>query len=51
MLDASSIKVFLHYEDGRRDFSLVRSRSSGALSREAFVVTDEFLTSNNVLAT
>lgn len=49
VVDASTIKVYVHYEDGLRDFSLVRSRSSGALSREAFVITDAFLDSNNLL--
>ena len=49
VVDASTIKVYLHYEDGRRDFSLVRSRSSGTLSREAFVITDEFRASNSLL--
>lgn len=49
VIDASTIKVFLHYQDGTRDFSVIRSRSSGALSREAFVITDGFWASNHVV--
>ena len=48
-IDASSVKVHVHYEDGRRDFSMVRSRGSLALSRQAFIVSDQFFASNHVL--
>jgi Icc protein len=48
-IDAASIKVFLHYPDGRRELSVVRSRATRARSREAFYVSDDFLDSNHVL--
>jgi 3',5'-cyclic AMP phosphodiesterase CpdA len=50
-VDASTIKVFLHYPDGRRELSVVRSRQTRAMVREAFFLTDDFLQSNRVLAT
>jgi 3',5'-cyclic-AMP phosphodiesterase len=48
-IDAVSVKVFLHYPDGRRELSVVRSRATRTRSREAFYVTDDFLDSNHVL--
>lgn len=48
IVDASSIKVFLHYADGRRDLSVVRSRASRSAVRAAFHVTDQFLASNHL---
>lgn len=48
-IDAASVKVFLHYPDGRRELSVVRSRATRARSQEAFYVTDDFLESNHVL--
>jgi Icc protein len=50
-VDASTIKVFLHYPDGRRELSVIRSRQTRAMVREAFYLTDDFLQSNRVLAT
>jgi 3',5'-cyclic AMP phosphodiesterase CpdA len=47
-VDASSIKVYLHYEDGRRQLACVRSRGTRAMLREGFYITDEFLTSNHL---
>lgn len=47
-IDASTIKVYLHYEDGRRELSVIRSRTTRALIREAFYLTDDFLASNRI---
>ena len=47
--DASTIKVYLHYEDGRRELSVIFSRKTRALTREAFYLTDDFLESNQML--
>jgi len=49
-VDASTIKVFLHYLDGRRELAVIRSRTTRAMVREAFYMTDDFLRSNRVLA-
>ena len=48
-VDASTIKVFTHYLDGRRELSVIFSRKTRALTREAFYVTDDFLRSNQVV--
>jgi 3',5'-cyclic AMP phosphodiesterase CpdA len=50
-VDASTIKVYLHYRDGRRELAVIRSRTTRALVREAFFMTEDFLASNRVLAT
>lgn len=50
-VDASTIKVFLHYQDGRRELSVIFSRKTRAMTREAFVMTDDFLISNHLLGT
>jgi 3',5'-cyclic-AMP phosphodiesterase len=49
-VDASTIKVFLHYQDGRRELAVIRSRTTRAMVREAFYMTDDFLRSNKVLS-
>ena len=49
-IDASTIKVFIHYLDGRRELSALFSRKTRALTREAFYVTDEYRESNQFLA-
>jgi 3',5'-cyclic-AMP phosphodiesterase len=49
-VDATTIKVFTHYLDGRRELSVVFSRKTRALTREAFYLTDEFLASNGMEA-
>jgi 3',5'-cyclic-AMP phosphodiesterase len=49
LVDASTIKVYLHYADGRRELSVIRSRTTRALIREAFYLTDDFLASNRIL--
>jgi 3',5'-cyclic-AMP phosphodiesterase len=48
-VDASTIKVFLHYQDGRRELAVIRSRTTRAMVREAFYMTEDFLRSNRVL--
>jgi 3',5'-cyclic AMP phosphodiesterase CpdA len=48
-VDATTIKVYLHYEDGRRELSVIFSRKTRAMTREAFYLTDDFLASNHVL--
>lgn len=49
-VDASTIKVFLHYQDGRRELAVIRSRTTRAMVREAFYMTEDFLRSNRVLS-
>ena len=49
-IDASTIKVFLHYPDGRRELSVIFSRKTRALTREAFYMTEAFVTSNRLSA-
>ncbi|HYZ94037.1 MAG TPA: metallophosphoesterase [Actinomycetota bacterium] len=48
-VDAQSIKVYLHYENGRRELACVRSRGTRAMVREGFYITDEFLATNHLL--
>ena len=48
-IDASTIKVFLHYPDGRQELSVLFSRKTRAMTREAFSLTDDFLASNQIL--
>ena len=49
-IDATTIKVFIHYLDGRRELSVIFSRKTRALTREAFYVTDAFLASNRFVS-
>jgi 3',5'-cyclic AMP phosphodiesterase CpdA len=49
-VDASTIKVYLHYPDGRRELSVIFSRKTRALTREVFYLTEDFLSSNRVLS-
>jgi 3',5'-cyclic-AMP phosphodiesterase len=50
-VDASTIKVFLHYPlDGRRELAAIFNRKTRALTRESFYVTDDFLRANQALA-
>ncbi len=49
-IDASTIKVFLHYPDGRRELAVIFSRKTRALTREAFTMTEEFIASNRLSA-
>lgn len=48
-IDASTIKTFVHYEDGRRELSLIFSLKTREMTREAFYLTDDFLSSNHLL--
>lgn len=49
-IDGSTIKAFLHYPDGRRELSVIFSRKTGALVREAFYMTEEFIRSSRLTA-
>jgi 3',5'-cyclic-AMP phosphodiesterase len=49
-VDASTIKVYLHYPDGRRELSMIFSRKTRALTREAFSLTEDFHASNQIFA-
>src|SRR5919197_589637 len=49
-IDAATIKVFTHYLDGRRELSVIFSRKTRALTREAFFLTDDFRRSNQIAA-
>lgn len=49
VIDADTIRVFVHYPDGRRDLAAVRSRSTRETIREAFYMTDAFRRSNRIL--
>jgi len=46
VIDASTIKIYTHYEDSRRGLSVIRTRANRATIREAFFVTDAFKASN-----
>ncbi len=48
-IDASTIKTYTHYPDGRRELSLIFSLKTREMTREAFYLTDNFLTSNRLL--
>jgi 3',5'-cyclic AMP phosphodiesterase CpdA len=48
IVDATTIKVYTHYDD-RRELSVLFSRKTRSLTREAFYVTDAFRRSNRVL--
>lgn len=48
VVDATTIKAFLHYEDGGRELSAIRSRTSRSTVREGFHVSDAFLRSNHL---
>ncbi|MGH2732068.1 MAG: metallophosphoesterase family protein [Actinomycetota bacterium] len=49
-IDASTIKVFVHYPDGRRELAVIFSRKTRALTREAFYMTEDFAASNRLSA-
>jgi Icc protein len=49
-IDASTIKVFLHYPDTRRELAVIFSRKTRALTREAFFMTEDFVESNRLSA-
>lgn len=50
-VDASTVKVYLHYADGRRELAVIFSRKTRAMTREAFYLTEDFLQSNRILPT
>ena len=47
-IDASTVKVFIHYLDGRRELSVIFSRKTRAITREAFYVTNEYRATNQI---
>jgi 3',5'-cyclic-AMP phosphodiesterase len=47
-IDASTIKAYLHYEDGRRELSLIFNLKTQAMTREAFYMTADFVSSNSL---
>jgi Icc protein len=47
-VDVSTIKAYLHYEDGRRELSLIFSLKTRALPRDDFYLTEDFVDSNQV---
>ena len=47
-IDATTIKVFTHYLDGRRELSVIFSRKTRALTRESFYLTEDFIRSNAI---
>lgn len=49
-IDATTIKVFVHYTDGRRELSVIFSRKTRSLLREAFYMTDAFMRSSRLSA-
>ncbi|MFN2555331.1 MAG: metallophosphoesterase [Nitriliruptorales bacterium] len=48
VVDASSIKVQVHYEDGRHGLGMIRTRANRAAIREALYLTDGFRASNPI---
>jgi 3',5'-cyclic-AMP phosphodiesterase len=48
-IDASTIKCYTHYPDGRRELSLIFSLRTREMTREAFYLTERFLNSNRLL--
>ena len=48
-IDASTIKCYTHYPDGRRELSLIFSLRTRERTREAFYLTERFLGSNGLL--
>ena len=49
VVDASSIKIYTHYEDERRELSVIRTRANRATIRESFFLTDAFKATNRVM--
>lgn len=49
-IDATTIKVYLHHGDGRRELSLIFSLRTRTLTRDDFYLTEDFVNSNNVFA-
>jgi len=49
-IDASTIKVYLHHEDQRRELSLIFSLRTRTMTRDDFYLTEDFVDSNRVFA-
>ncbi len=49
-IDASTIKVYLHHQDARRELSLIFGLRSRTLTRDDFYLTEDFVHSNKVFA-
>ncbi|MGI8575455.1 MAG: metallophosphoesterase family protein [Egibacteraceae bacterium] len=49
VIDASTIKAYTHYEDGRRGFSMVRTRADRASIRDSLHLTAAFRAANQTL--
>jgi 3',5'-cyclic AMP phosphodiesterase CpdA len=49
-VDATTVKVYLHYIDGTRELAVIFNRKTRALTREGFFLTEDFLASNRILA-
>jgi 3',5'-cyclic AMP phosphodiesterase CpdA len=49
VIDATTIKVYVHYEDDRRELAVIFNRKTRAMTREAFYLTPDFLASNRIL--
>ena len=47
-IDSSTIKAYLHYEDGRRELSLIFSLKTRTLTRDDFYLTEDFASSNRI---
>ena len=47
-IDATTFKVYLHYQDGRRELSLIFGLRTRALTRDDFYLTEDFVQSNKV---
>jgi 3',5'-cyclic-AMP phosphodiesterase len=48
-IDASTIKVYLHYGDGRRELSLIFGLKTRTLTRDDIYLTEDFIHSSHVL--
>ena len=48
-IDASTIKCYTHYPDGKRALSLIFSLKTRQMTREAFYLTDDFIDTNRLL--
>jgi 3',5'-cyclic-AMP phosphodiesterase len=48
-VDAATVKVFIHYLDGRRELSAIFSRKTRRMMREAFYITSSYRASNQIL--
>lgn len=49
-IDSSTIKAYLHYENGHRELSLIFSLRTRTLTREDLYLTEEFESSNQIFA-